>query len=107
MLGRLRMGVDECLEEYRNLGGDIFGHPRWFSMRGPLLFPGREKYDGRRLQAAVEKVVERRSSPAQKAVGAGNFGSAKELCKTLVHSKEGIERVTNSLQRSGSISMDA
>lgn len=81
MLGRLRMGVDECLEEYETLGGDIFGHARWFSMRGPI--PSfKEKYNGRRLQDAVEKVVERRSSPAQKKVGAGSFGAAKDLCKT-------------------------
>lgn len=81
MLGRLRMGIDQCLEEYETFGGEIFGHPRWFSMRGPL--PSlKEKYDGRRLRKAVEDVVEHRSSPEQKAVGAGYFGSAKELCKT-------------------------
>lgn len=76
------MGVDECLEEYENLGGDVFGHPRWFSIRSPLFWPMKDKYDGRRLQRAVEQVVERRSSPAQKKVGAGSFGAAKELCKT-------------------------
>ncbi|KAF1849072.1 FabD/lysophospholipase-like protein [Cucurbitaria berberidis CBS 394.84] len=81
MLGRLRMGIDQCLEEYESFGGEIFGHPRWFSIRGPL--PSfKEKYNGKRLQRAVENVVENRSSPEQKAVGAGYFGSARELCKT-------------------------
>jgi hypothetical protein len=75
------MGIDQCLEEYENFGGQIFGHPRWFSMRGPL--PAfREKYDGERLRHAVEAVVENRSSPQQKSVGAGYFGAAKDLCKT-------------------------
>ncbi|KAF2266787.1 FabD/lysophospholipase-like protein [Lojkania enalia] len=83
MLGRLRMGIGQCLEEYENFGGEIFGHPRWFSIRGPL--PSfKEKYNGKRLRNVVETVVENRSSSEQKAVGAGYFGSAKELCKTIV-----------------------
>jgi hypothetical protein len=28
MLSRLKMSVDECIEEYREIGGEIFGRPR-------------------------------------------------------------------------------
>jgi hypothetical protein len=81
MLGRLRMGIDECIEEYEKFGGDIFGHPRWASIRGPVPFP-RDKYSGQRLQKVVEEVVARRLPPGQLLVGAGNFSSAPALCKT-------------------------
>jgi len=87
MLGRLRLGVDECLEEYEQLGGRIFGNPRWASVkpsrRGPIPAP-RDKYDGRNLQGAVEEVVARRLPKSQLRVGAGNFTSARELCRTAI-----------------------
>jgi len=28
LLGRLRFSVDECIELYKNLGGEIFGHAK-------------------------------------------------------------------------------
>ena len=81
MLGRLRMGVDQCLREYEMFGGDIFGHARWFSLRGPLLSL-QAKYDGESIQKAVESIVEQQTPVQQKAVGAGYFGSSNNLCKT-------------------------
>jgi hypothetical protein len=81
MLGRLRMSVDDCMEEYERLAGDVFGHRRWASVRGPIPWP-RDKYDGKRIQRAVEAVMDRRMSPAERTVGAGNFSSPPGLCRT-------------------------
>jgi hypothetical protein len=81
MLGRLRMGVDECLAEYENLAGEVFGRPRFFSYRGPL--PAlRNKYDGATMQRVVENVVTRRLTAAQVDIGGDNFSSPARLCKT-------------------------
>jgi hypothetical protein len=83
MLGRLRMSVDDCITEYHTLTGDIFDHPRWASVRGPLFWP-RDKYDGKRIQNAVENVVCRHMSEDERAIGAGTFRSPPGLCRTYV-----------------------
>lgn len=83
MLGRLRMSVQDCVKEYEKLAGDIFGHPRWASVRGPLPWL-RDKYDGKTIQRAVEDVIIRRMSKAEREVGAGNFNSPRGLCRTAV-----------------------
>ena len=36
MLSRLRMTVDECIDEYKTLGDKVFGHPRIVSSGGIL-----------------------------------------------------------------------
>jgi len=55
MLSRLRMTVDDCLQEYEALGGKIFGHPRPFSIKGVLW----HKFNHRRLKKAVKQVTSR------------------------------------------------
>lgn len=81
MLGRLRMSVDDCMREYETLSETIFGHPRRASVRGPIFWP-RDKYDGDRIQKAVEDVISRRMSQAERKAGAGNFNSPPGLCRT-------------------------
>jgi len=83
MLGRLRMSVEDCMSEYEKLSGDIFGHPRWASVRGPIPWL-RDKYDGKTIQRAVEDVMNRRMSPAERRFGTGNFSSPPGLCRTVV-----------------------
>ncbi|RDW61321.1 hypothetical protein BP5796_11213 [Coleophoma crateriformis] len=83
MLGRLRMSINSCIEEYRILSGDIFGHPRMAHFRSPIFWP-RDKYDGKLIEHAVEKVVHRRMSAAERELGAGNFNSPPGLCRTVV-----------------------
>lgn len=78
MLGRLRMSVKHAMEEYEKLAGDIFGHPRWASVRGPIPWL-RDKYDGRTVQRAVEDVVERRMHISEREIGAGGFNSPPGL----------------------------
>lgn len=53
MLSRLRMSVDECLQEYETLGGKIFGHPRPLSNKGLLW----HKFDHKKLEKAIKEVT--------------------------------------------------
>lgn len=50
MLSRLRMKIDECLETYRKVGDDLFGHRR---SRIPLA----TKYHHKPLEKAVQAIV--------------------------------------------------
>ena len=49
MLGRLRMSIQECIEQYTRLGEEVFGNHR-----GP---PHEAMYDERRLEAAIKRAV--------------------------------------------------
>jgi hypothetical protein len=81
MLGRLRMSVDDCMLEYEKLSDDIFGHPRWASVKGPIPWL-RDKYNGETIQKAVEDVISRRMAPEERKAGAGSFNSPPGLCRT-------------------------
>jgi hypothetical protein len=81
MLGRLRMNVDECIEDYKTMGGIIFGRPRLFSMRGPLP-ANRSKYDHEKLKGAVEAVVNQRLVGHGDHLGDHTFPSSQERCRT-------------------------
>ncbi|KAF2195450.1 FabD/lysophospholipase-like protein [Zopfia rhizophila CBS 207.26] len=50
MLGRLRMTVPQCLELYRAVGNDLFGHRR-------NVLPLATKYHHRPLEKAVQRIV--------------------------------------------------
>lgn len=80
MLSRLRMTIDDCIEEYANMGADIFGSPRIFSMRGPIPWK-REKYDYRKLEAAIKDVVNRRHRKAGQ-VSDSMYPSTPDRCRT-------------------------
>ena len=83
MLGRFRMTVPDCLWEYRNLGGEIFGKPRFFTqLRFALV--NRTKYDGARLKKVFEDVTARRSERLPETDSRITFPSKRGLCKTLV-----------------------
>ena len=55
MLQRFRMTVDECIQEYKTLGGEVFGHPR-----PPVINRLRPKFDERRLERIIKDVCKRR-----------------------------------------------
>lgn len=57
MLGRLRMSVGHCIEEYKLLGGKIFGEPRKFNARS-VFFWNRGKYDCENVKNAVSEVTD-------------------------------------------------
>ena len=60
MLGRLSMGVEECIEAYEQLADQVFGHPRRFHIRKPPWVP-RDKYNHKLLEAVIKEIVQRRS----------------------------------------------
>jgi hypothetical protein len=56
MLGRLEMGVDECIAAYGNLAETVFGQKLSslpFNLKGKV----RSRFDSVKLQAAVLKVI--------------------------------------------------
>ena len=65
MLSRLRMTVDECIEEYKTLGKKIFGHPRRMAIGG---FPW-HRFSARVLKGVIRDVTLRYN------VQSGDFGS--------------------------------
>lgn len=79
MLSRLRMTVDDCIEEYVNLGGKIFGKPRHVhQLIRPLFWMPRTKYDANKLRDIVRLVTERRG----RRDGGSHFVSDQDLCRT-------------------------
>ena len=81
MLSRLRMSVDEAIEEYEHLAGYIFGHPRLFSIRGPIPFP-RDKYSSKRVVDVIQDVVLSRLCGRDASIGQDLFASHGRMCKT-------------------------
>jgi len=80
MLSRLRMPVDECLDEYQTMADKAFGKPRFFSMRGPIYWPKRPKYDSRVLDQAILDLVERRQALVRR--WCKDFHSPPDMCRT-------------------------
>ncbi|KAF5010853.1 hypothetical protein FDECE_3026 [Fusarium decemcellulare] len=58
MLGRLRMSVDDALDEYTEFGNAVFGKPRWFHERSGFWYP-RAKFSCRKTGEAFKMVVYR------------------------------------------------
>ncbi|KAH8684210.1 acyl transferase/acyl hydrolase/lysophospholipase [Tricladium varicosporioides] len=83
MLSRLRMSTDSAIEEYEHLAGYIFGHPRIFSIRGPIPFP-RDKYNSKRVVDVFEHVVSTRLCGKRPLMGQNLFASHERMCKTIV-----------------------
>jgi hypothetical protein len=50
MLGRLRMTVPQCLDIYRDVGNDLFGHRR-------SVLPLATKYSHKPLERAVQRIT--------------------------------------------------
>ncbi|KAI1477214.1 FabD/lysophospholipase-like protein [Daldinia eschscholtzii] len=58
MLGRLRMTVDDCIDEYKHLAGDVFGHPRYLHYMNSFI--PRCKYSTENFEAVIKEVIVRR-----------------------------------------------
>ena len=83
MLGRLRMPVRDCLDEYERLGAKVFGHPNHvFEMRFPLPFISRPKYSEKGLSEAVNDVHNRRKPNYIGHQEPLRFPYDDDLCKT-------------------------
>ena len=66
MLGRLRLTVAECLEDFLILLDKVWSHPRIFSIRAPILSRVGlksslgDKYDYKVLERELKDLVKRR-----------------------------------------------
>jgi hypothetical protein len=77
MISRFRMTVDECLQEYRTLGSDVFGKPRLFTLKSLLG----NKFNEDHLYKAIQGVTLRHCEDPRATT---RFPSPKDLCRTLV-----------------------
>lgn len=78
MLSRLRMTVDDCINEYKTLGQKIFGHPRPLAF-GAILW---HKFDHRVLERVLQDAITRHSEASEEYEL--QFPSDEDLCRTLV-----------------------
>lgn len=75
MLSRFRMTVDDCIDEYKSLGGKVFGHPRPMA-KGAILW---HKFSAQKLEQVIQNVTSRHSeAPDFEAT----FPSDEDLCRT-------------------------
>ena len=90
MLGRLRLSARDALCIYENLAHEVFGKPRVWSMRGPLLW-ARGKHNHKRLEKAMKNVISSCSTDSNHLtyrVGPGpfnfdpTFNSEPSMCRT-------------------------
>lgn len=81
MLGRFRMTVPDCIDEYKNLGQEVFGNPRIFST---LRFGlgNRTKYKAARLEDVFQRVTAKRNEYLANPDRSITFPSGRGLCKT-------------------------
>lgn len=82
MLVILRMSVDDCLEEYEDISGQVFGHPRPVHQAGNLgVFFEMNKYSTSNLEYAIKSLLRRRGELANDHDDAMQFRTPKGLCR--------------------------
>ena len=62
MLGRLNMSVDECIKEYEELMGSIFGSKAHLWPVSPFANVNAQ-YDAKRVKAAIEDLLRKHDLP--------------------------------------------
>ena len=82
------MTVQDCIQEYKTLGGEVFGNPRHFNQLNYPLIPNfyRTKYDEERLKKVFKGVTDRRKEKLDESDdpnGRTAFESEPELCRTF------------------------
>lgn len=65
MLSRLRMNVEECLEEFQTMLDNVWSQRRTFSIRSYTFMP-REKYSHEALERALKDMVKRKNPDGNK-----------------------------------------
>ncbi|EPE34619.1 FabD/lysophospholipase-like protein [Glarea lozoyensis ATCC 20868] len=108
MLGRLKLTVDECIEQYEIIGETIFAHPRRFHVQNKLWLCS--KFDWRNVEGALTQVVNKYAPNGlnQNDLGQGPWTKFREQvtdgehhCKTVaVAVKDNGDAVTTYLFRS-------
>lgn len=80
MLGRFRMTVRDCMDEYKKMGDEIFGNPRPIYRRRALVVPW-TKYKSSAMENAVMDVTARRCEVLE-GFNPVTLDSIPGLCKT-------------------------
>ena len=86
MLGRLRMTVPDCIDEFMSLSAKIYERRRSIHYRSPFFWP-RDKYNHRILEEAVRDLITRkgRQMPDRLKIGGEVlYDSPPEMCRTWV-----------------------
>jgi hypothetical protein len=82
MLSRLRMTVDDCIKEYENLAGSVFGNARVFHQTFlPTMWLQRPKYDAANLENVIKGVTSRRGEICPDHDGSP-FKTGRDMCRT-------------------------
>jgi hypothetical protein len=86
MLGRLRMNIHDCMDQFFNLSKQVFGEPKFFKglqnvTRNKYLRLGQARYQGGKLEALVKEAVENRAKSDQSQKTESQFKSSSEQCK--------------------------
>ncbi|KAI0884481.1 FabD/lysophospholipase-like protein [Annulohypoxylon maeteangense] len=84
MLGRFRMTVEDCIDEYTHLAGDVFGHPRHLHDMNTYGLIKRCKYDTKRFEAVIKDVIVRRVESGRNDLSNALFDTELGLCRVLV-----------------------
>ena len=75
------MTVQDCIEEYRNLGEEVFGNPRFFCTLNFGL-GDIARYSAARLEKVFESVSARRNEHLPEPDRNITFPSGRGLCRT-------------------------
>ena len=75
------MTVPDCIDEYRSLGNEVFGKPRFFSFLR-LGVGNRSKYKASRLEKVFQEVSAKRNEYLKEPHRSVLFPSGRGLCKT-------------------------
>lgn len=81
MLGRLRMAIQDCLNEFRSVLENMYSSPRSASMRSSLYWR-QPKYDHRRVESEFKDLVRRNDMRFEEQFQVGFFESDPTHCKT-------------------------
>ena len=82
MLGRFRMTVPDCIQEYESLGQEIFGKPRFFTAKN-FAVGNRHKYKAANLEKLFKNVIKRRNERTDgEFFGKITFPYPRGLCTT-------------------------
>lgn len=87
MLARLRMNINECINEYKHLGAAVFGQPRFFTRNLQPLIPrviwSPAERNSNRFQRYMKAVVDsRRFETSLGSEKPDSFESNTDLCRT-------------------------
>lgn len=82
MIGRFRMTVLDCLEEYEKMGQKVFGYPRPLRALNTAGLVNRPKYKASKLRDVFTEVARKRSEHENETALAPTFASREAVCQT-------------------------